>query len=409
MKFLSIIFRRLAKVAVYAMVAVLLGIMVTVIESHIDNVLQKNEVESTSRHQIKQAVHAYQSAHRDARQEEVAQFLREYITRIMPDVLEVIQRPRSASLVPADESIWSFYTATDRLDVYVRPEYIAKETTGADLREVADGVLASFLIFLGILVYVSTNQRAKLERRLHEEERLRLTTALHEQEAFALLGRMTATLSHELRTPVATISNLVQTLPTRMDDAQFAKRFVEIIREELARMQRMIENLLVYGKDLKIDAPEWVELQPLLSVIAKNYGLSLSGAHASIYGDGFYLQLLFTNLLRNSADAGAHEVHLRIRSDEDDVYAILEYEDDGEGFAAEANLNELRSPFVTTRSKGAGLGLYLAEKVVCAHGGIIELYRPARGAGVRLWLSLKSLRISHTRLEGASRATVSSF
>src|SRR3569832_2205565 len=253
------------------------------------------------------------------------------------------------------------------------------------------------------------NPRAKSERRLHEEERLRLTTALHEQEAFALLGRMTATLSHELRTPVATISNLVQTLPTRMDDAQFAKRFVEIIREELARMQRMIENLLVYGKDLKIDAPEWVELHPLLSVIAKNYGLSLSGAHASIYGDGFYLQLLFTNLLRNSADAGAHEVHLRIRSDEDDVYAILEYEDDGEGFAAEANLNELRSPFVTTRSKGAGLGLYLAEKVVCAHGGIIELYRPARGAGVRLWLSLKSLRISHTRLEGASRATVSSF
>src|SRR3569832_1154037 len=173
MKFLSIIFRRLAKVAVYAMVAVLLGIMVTVIESHIDYVLQKNEVESTSRHQIKQAVHAYQSAHRDARQKEVAQFLREYITRIMPDVLEVIQRPRSASLVPADESIWSFYTATDRLDVYVRPEYITKETTGADLREVADGVLASIHNKQDKHEKDSTNQRAKLERRLQVVVRLR--------------------------------------------------------------------------------------------------------------------------------------------------------------------------------------------------------------------------------------------
>lgn len=395
MKLMPMIFRRLTKVAVHTAIAVVLGAIVVVIESHIDNALQKREIEKSTRHQIKQAVHAYQATHINASPEDVAQFLKEYVARTMPDILSVVQRPKMLSGGHAEPPLWSFYTSEERLDMYMRPEYIGNEATGVDLREITDGILVSFLIFLGLLVYATANERAKLERRLHEEERHRLTTALHEQEAFALLGRMAATLSHELRTPVATISNLVQTLPARMEDTQFAKRFLEITREELMRMQRMIDNLLVYGKDLKIDTPEWIELRPLLTKAVKTYGLRLAAAASgSLYGDGFYLQLLFTNLLRNSADAGAHEVRVVMKNSEDGVYSLLEYEDDGEGFAAGIDLNELRSPFVTTRSKGAGLGLYLVEKIVRAHGGVLELYRPARGAGVRIWLPLKATRPS---------------
>jgi nitrogen fixation/metabolism regulation signal transduction histidine kinase len=114
-----------------------------------------------------------------------------------------------------------------------------------------------------------------------------------------------------------------------------------------------------------------------------------------VYGDRFYIELLFENLMRNSAEAGADRIHVEIdsSSSEDESAAEILFEDNGRGFAADYDLNELISPFVTSRSSGAGLGLYLIKKVILAHGGKIFLYRLENGAGVKILLPKKRVKV----------------
>ena len=225
----------------------------------------------------------------------------------------------------------------------------------------------------------------------HEEIR----RVLEEHEALALLGRMAATLAHELKTPVATISNLIQVFPSRVGDKAFTDRFHVMIKEELNRTQQLINNLLAYGKEIDASQAEWVFLPSFLEELATKNSLKISSEIPwEIYGDKFYLGLLFDNLMRNSREAGAGELRLSLHRDaEENGRTALLFEDDGKGFPVGEDLDFLLTPFVSGRSSGAGLGLYLAAKIALAHDATITLYQPEHGAGVRLSLPQKRVRM----------------
>jgi signal transduction histidine kinase len=212
---------------------------------------------------------------------------------------------------------------------------------------------------------------------------------LEQHKSLALLGRMAAALAHELKTPIATISNLVQTLPFRYSDERFVKRFADLAREELNRTQQLIDNLLAYGKDIDTQNAEWMQFEAFLHGIAKSNAIAISMLGLSnimIYADRFYLELLFNNLFRNSREAGAKKVDIGVhlpRPDRDS-FAEIVLEDDGVGFPAEADMEKLLDPFVTSRSRGGGLGLYLANKIATAHGGSLSICRIEHGACVKL-------------------------
>ncbi|MBI3343470.1 MAG: HAMP domain-containing histidine kinase [Gammaproteobacteria bacterium] len=388
------LFSHITKITISFVISLVLGIIVVLIESGIDNMQEKNEIRETIRTQIQRTADVYRATHRDAAPEKVAQFVSRYVEQVLPEEVIAVP-PASAKLTELqDAPLWSIKMESGKLQLFINPNYVNKETTVVDMREIVDGVLASFLIFLALLAYVTKSEQTRLERLLHDEERRRLTTALHEQEAFALLGHMTATLSHELRTPVATISNLVQSLPTRIGDRHFVERFIQISYQELERMQRLMDNLLIYGKDLKIDYSSWVDLRALINENTQRHALTVIADDIKCYGDKFYFDLLFANLLSNSAEAGASEVHVTLHNSEGEERALIEYRDDGKGFPTDLDLKSLLSPFVTTRSKGAGLGLYLADKIVRAHGGELELHRPDKGANFRIWLPAHSVKIN---------------
>jgi signal transduction histidine kinase len=387
-----IFFLPFTKIGISFIASLILGVIVVFIESSIDNVLQKKEIHQEFHAQIKRTIEAYKATHQGAGPQEVAQFIARYVEQVLPE--QVIAAPPISDNPEEidDEPIWSMEQGTGKLQLFLNPKYVGMEATGADVREITDGVLASLLIFFAFLVYVTKSEQSKLERRLHDEERHRLTTALHEQEAYALLGRMTAMLSHELRTPVATISNLVQSLPKRIGDGRFAERFIQLSQQELERMQRLIDNLLIYGKDLKIDNSTWIDLKRLIHESSQRHALSATIDDIQCYGDKFYLDILFTNLLRNSAEAGASEVRISLSKSAVNDRAMIDYQDNGKGFVPDLDLKPLLSPFVTTRSKGAGLGLYLSDKIVRAHGGELEPYRIDHGAGFRIWLPADTLK-----------------
>jgi len=148
---------------------------------------------------------------------------------------------------------------------------------------------------------------------------------------------------------------------------------------------------LIYGKGLEIVQPAWVDLDQLIREGASRHLLNVSVEQIKCKGDRFYLDLLFANLLRNSAEAGASAISVSLSRPGQGGRALLAYHDNGNGFPPGVDLKPLLAPFVTTRSKGAGLGLYLAEKIMRAHGGELEPFRPAQGAGFRLWLPAASL------------------
>lgn len=99
--------------------------------------------------------------------------------------------------------------------------------------------------------------------------------------------------------------------------------------------------------------------------------------------------------MRNSLQAGANEAVVRMTEQKGYEGAVAEifFEDNGSGFKHETDLDALLSPFVTLRSKGAGLGLYLAHKIAVAHGGGLSLYRLPAGAGAGVKITLPVRRV----------------
>jgi signal transduction histidine kinase len=387
-----IFFLPITKITVSFFVSLILGVVIVFIESTVDNISERKEIRQRIDTQIQQTIHAYRASHSDANPDDVAQFIARYVKQVLPAEVTTVTPTADKTKKLDDKPLWSTTTESGKLQIFLNPEYMNMETTGADLGEIADGVLATLLIFFALLVYVTKTEQSKLERRLYDEERRRLTTALHEQEAYALLGRMTAMLSHELRTPVATISNLVQSLPQRIGDKRFAERFIQLSQHELERMQRLIDNLLIYGKDLNIDRAVWVDLMQLIQDGARCHAISAKVDDIKCHGDKFYLDMLFANLLRNSAEAGASEVWVNLFKTDANNRTVIDYQDNGKGFLPDLELRPLLSPFVTTRSKGAGLGLYLVDKIIRAHGGELEPYRANNGAGFRIWLPANSVK-----------------
>jgi signal transduction histidine kinase len=192
-----------------------------------------------------------------------------------------------------------------------------------------------------------------------------------------------------MKTPIATISNLVQILPARIRDEKFTDRFITLTKEELGRAQQLINNLLAYGKEIEISNEEWINLGSFITELAsKNSLQSDVSSSVKIYGDRFYFQLLFENILRNSRIAGADRIQVKVCTDrvENDALFTILVEDNGKGFPMDTNLNALLNPFITFHPSGAGLGLYLANKIAAAHHGKISLYRLEHGAGVSISL-----------------------
>jgi len=80
-----------------------------------------------------------------------------------------------------------------------------------------------------------------------------------------------------------------------------------------------------------------------------------------------------------------------LMSDQDASFATIIFDDNGIGFPASADLEKLTDPFVTSRSRGGGLGLYLSKKITIAHGGSLSLERKEKGA--RIMLAIPGKRI----------------
>ncbi len=217
-----------------------------------------------------------------------------------------------------------------------------------------------------------------------------MKTELERNQRLAAMGEMAASLAHQLRTPLAAAllytSNLGQ--PGVADDAR--ARFSEKASGQLRRLERLIQDVLLFARgesigrdvivagDLLAEAAQTVE--PLMREHGLEFAVNDACQGATIVGSRKALFGALVNLLENAMQAmpGGGKICLS-GNRRGDVLAIG-VRDSGPGISLETQ-SRIFEPFFTTKGQGTGLGLAIALGVARAHGGTIDLVsEPGEGA-----------------------------
>lgn len=219
-------------------------------------------------------------------------------------------------------------------------------------------------------------------------------------ERLALLGRMAASLAHEVRNPVAAIRLHAQLIESAGgDDA--SQTSARLIVAEAARIEAMVNQWLHYAKPEPI-ASVAVDIAALATDVVR--GIEPQAAHAgvtiriddgvssldqapAVTGDRERLRQVLGNLLLNAIQSMplGGRVDVRVRP------GVLEIDDEGPGFSAAA-LRAFGEPFHSEREGGMGLGLAVSKEILEAHGAsLCAENRAGGGARVRVnWQSQPS-------------------
>ncbi len=223
----------------------------------------------------------------------------------------------------------------------------------------------------------------------HLGERLRRT------EKMAALGRLAAGVAHELGSPLSTIDGRVQRLGERRDLPPDARRKIGRIGDQARRMERIIRQLLDFGRSnplalqpVPADRPLRDALGALAADTAITAELVLPPHCPLVRVDELRLDQALANLLRNALQAARSRV--RASLSEESGRLCYRIEDDGPGIAPGAR-EHLFEPFYTTKpvGDGTGLGLAVAHAAAEDHGGGIEAGdSPLGGACFTLTLPL---------------------
>jgi signal transduction histidine kinase len=225
------------------------------------------------------------------------------------------------------------------------------------------------------------------ERQHAEAERRRLEFEAQRAEHFALLGRLAAGVSHEIRNPLGAIFLHVDLLeeelrvPSPDSPTQVAESLAEI-KTHLVRLEDLVQDYLTLARVATIAqtpqdlgaavvawAAEWQTLAAAQGVTLRLVGITEVG-QATFHVATLRRALL--NLIQNALDAMPHGGILTLAGQGTATYVKLQVRDTGSGIPSE-HLSQIFEPLFTTKPRGTGLGLYIVQEIVMAHGGRVTV------------------------------------
>jgi two-component system sensor histidine kinase HydH len=208
-----------------------------------------------------------------------------------------------------------------------------------------------------------------------------LIERLAQSERLAALGAMSAVLAHEIKNPLAALKGNAQLLVEGLDEGTRPRAQADRVVSSALRLQGLVDNLLDFARSGGL---ERTPLDPaeLLRAAAEDASpratLEVDAAPASWSLDAVRLRQVLENLLRNAEQASPGEVTASVRVDHHRL--IFTVSDRGAGIPA-GETERIFEPFHTTKTRGVGLGLTVARRVVELHGGTITARnRPDGGA-----------------------------
>jgi two-component system sensor histidine kinase PilS (NtrC family) len=212
-----------------------------------------------------------------------------------------------------------------------------------------------------------------------------------QQLKLASMGRLTASIAHEVRNPLSAIGHATSLLAEDLHGPA-ETRLLRIVSDNVARVNRMVEDILKLSRKVQPNGtPVGLDafLAELRAEFTETQGLAEgmvwigdSGGR-SVRFDGLHLREVLVNLLGNAVRyASGAPGSIRVFPVPDATGRVeLHVQDDGPGITPEVRAH-LFEPFYTTSSKGTGLGLYLARELCLNNGAMLDYeYRADDSAG----------------------------
>jgi hypothetical protein len=223
---------------------------------------------------------------------------------------------------------------------------------------------------------------------------------LIQAEKMTALGRLAATLAHEINNPLQAItSDLELILDFPLDKAEQLAR-LRVVRQEIDRLSEMTRSVLTFSRPSL--APR--RIVPVTDLIKQTLGLArkkLQHSHIQVTthwqveplvrAAPDQLVQVFLNVIINAIEAIYDHGQIHISVEAKDEQAIIRLSNDGPPIASE-DLARIFEPFFTTKAGGTGLGLAVSHNIITQHGGTLnaENMPDARGAAFTVRLPLAS-------------------
>lgn len=220
------------------------------------------------------------------------------------------------------------------------------------------------------------------------EQGVELERELRHRDRLVLIGRIAASVAHEMGTPLNVIDGRAAQLLQRSDaPIEMRQRNLTIIREQTRRIAQVVRQLLDLSRTDRISrepvdlAQVFSDVGELIEVEANRNGVSVeivAGPPICIEGDKDMLRQVFLNLCINAIQAMPQGGQLRLECQPDGQskngreFILAQVSDSGTGIAPE-HLPQIFDPFFTTKDigQGTGLGLAVSRRIVEDHGGWI--------------------------------------
>ena len=214
-----------------------------------------------------------------------------------------------------------------------------------------------------------------------------------QQMKLASLGRLTASIAHEIRNPLGAISHAAQLLEEAESLSEADQRLCAIIHNHSDRVNKVIENVLQLSSRSapcpeKIHLKQWLEnfIEEFKSTDQQDCSICLrsDGHEQQVSVDSSQLTQVVTNLAQNGLrysqqKTGQASLLFDIHIHPVTRLPVLDVIDDGAGISADVREN-IFEPFYTTETKGSGLGLYISRELCEANEARLDYIRTEEGS-----------------------------
>jgi signal transduction histidine kinase len=312
-------------------------------------------------------------------------------------------RGKRAQVCLANEARFTSFVSQLRLDpaqgmtgeiVLTDPdsrEPLTMDVTSTEVRDDVGAVVASVSVMQDV-------------SRLRELERRRIEQILFDSEKLAATGRLAASIAHEINNPLEAIKNALYLLTNKIPSDDSNYKFLQIATRETDRVSRILRQMLGFYRPPRMEPTDINRLideaEGLIDKHLRQYRVrvakDLEPDVPLVIASADQLKQVILNLLLNAQqampDGGTIVVSTRVSHGADPEFLMsdsvhIQIRDTGKGIPDE-HLPHIFEPFFSTKDeKGTGLGLWVSQAIVQAHGGSIKL-RSHEGRGTTFSVAL---------------------